>query len=117
MFQQQNKLKLDIVISGYDEDKDKIKNVIGNIQSQLDNIGREDVSAMFALGNKKDNNLEEIRNNAINTMLKTEYYTVLECVENFDVMPNYIQSLLRIIEQAEEENNFDALEHYGLKKL
>ena len=101
MYTPQKKLKLDIILSGYEEDKDKIKSVIQSLQKQLDDTRRLDIGVMFGLGNKKEDNLLEIRNKVITTMLNTEYYVILECVDTFEVMPNYIQSLIQIIEKNE----------------
>ena len=112
MYQTQNKLKLDIVISGYEEDKDKIRPVIESLQGQLNKINRNDIGVMFGLAQRSTNNLEEIRNKVITTMLNTEYYTVLDCTENFIVMPNYIESLIKNIEENDEET----LKLFGINK-
>jgi REP element-mobilizing transposase RayT len=49
-------------------------------------------------------------------MLNTEYYTVLECVDNFEIMPNYIESLISIIEKNDNPNIEEILNHHGIIK-
>jgi len=82
------------------------------LQKQLDDTRRLDIGVMFGLASKEANNLLDVRNRIITTMLNTEYYVILECIDTFEIMPNYIQSLIRII----EENNNETLEHYGIIK-
>lgn len=108
MYNTPNKLKLDIIIIGYEEDKDKIRPVIETLQSQLNTLNRKDVSVLFGLGLKDPDNIEEVKGK-LKTMTNCEYYTFLELIETFSIMPNYIESLLRIISDNEATEEGQAL--------
>lgn len=114
MYNTPNKLKLDIIIIGYEEDKEKIRPVIENLQSQLNTLNRKDVSVLFGLGLKEPDNIEEIKER-VKTMTNCEFYTFLDLTQSFSVMPNYIESLLRIIE--ENENTEEGLAIIDLYKI
>lgn len=101
MYKTQQKLKLDIIISGWEEDKYSIREVIESLQAQLQKVDRSDIGAMFAFGNKKDNNIKEVLHRAINEMSNSEYYTVLDCSEQAMVMPNYVERIIELINEAE----------------
>lgn len=118
MYKPQKKLKLDIIVSGYDEDKQSIiKPIIENLQKQLDKLDRTDIGVMFGLGSKKDNNLAEVQNNVLSQSLNAEYYVMLDCTNKILIMPNYISSLLKIIEQNERiENQNEVLILNGINK-
>jgi hypothetical protein len=118
MYKPPKKLKLDIIVSGYDEDKESIiKPVIETLQKQMDKLDRTDIGVMFGLGNKKDNNLAEVQNNVLSQSLNTEYYVMLDCTDKILIMPNYISRLLKIIEQNEgTENQNEVLTLNGINK-
>ena len=118
MYKPPKKLKLDIIVSGYDEDKESIiKPVIETLQKQMDKLDRTDIGVMFGLGNKKDNNLAEVQNIVLSQSLNTEYYVMLDCTDKILIMPNYISSLLKIIEQNEgTENQNEVLTLNGINK-
>jgi hypothetical protein len=100
MYNTPNKLKLDIIIIGYEEDKEKIRPIIENLQSQLNNLNRKDVSVLFGLGRKDPDNIQEVKEK-LKTMTNCEYYVFLDLTETFFVMPNYADSLLKVIEDNE----------------
>jgi hypothetical protein len=108
MYNTPNKLKLDIIIIGYEEDKEKIKPVIESLQEQLDRINKKDVSVLFGLGIKDPDNIHDVKGRLV-TMTNCEYYTFLELTENFSVMPNYIESLLKVIKDNEDTEDGQAL--------
>jgi hypothetical protein len=114
MYKPNSKLKLDIIVSGYEEDKDKIKPVIESLQRQLDDTKREDIGVMFALGQRSTDNLAEIQNKVITTMLNTEFYAILNCTDSFIVMPNYIESLIKTIEESNGDDSVLTL--HGINK-
>jgi hypothetical protein len=114
MYQPKNKLKLDIVLSGYEEDKEKIRDVVNSLQKQLNDLNRLDVGVMFGLASKSLDNLADVKNRVITTMLNTEYYTILECIDTFEIMPNYIQSLIKLIEDNYNED--EILKEHGIIK-
>ena len=118
MYKPPKKLKLDIIVSGYDEDKESIvKPIVENLQKQMDKLNRTDVGVMFGLGNKKDDNLADIQNNVLSQSLNTEYYVMLDCSNKILIMPNYISSLLKIIEENEgTENQNEVLTLNGINK-
>ena len=118
MYKPPKKLKLDIIVSGYEEDKESIvKPIIENLQKQLDKLDRTDIGVMFGLGSKKDNNLAEIQNNVLSQSLNTEYYVMLDCTNKILIMPNYILSILKIIEENERtENENEVLILNGINK-
>ena len=87
MYRTENELKLDIIISGYTEDKDKLRVVIDSLQKQLDELNRTDVSALYALGGKEDKNFDYIIKNAIENFSFSEYYVILDCKESIYVAP------------------------------
>ena len=100
MYNTPNKLKLDIIIIGYDEDKEKLNGVVQGLQSQLDKLKNRNVGVMFAFGIKEPNNIEEIKGRA-KTMTNCEYFVFLDATESFVVMPNYIESILKVIDENE----------------
>jgi hypothetical protein len=108
MYNTPNKLKLDIIVIGYEEDKEKIKPVIESLQGQLDRINKKDVSVLFGLGIKDPDNLEDVKGRIIK-MTNCEYYTFLELTETFSVMPNYIESLLKTIKDNENTEDGQTL--------
>lgn len=115
MYQTQQKLKLDIIIIGYEEDKEKLRNVVDSLQSQLNKQKRKDVGVMFAFGNRE--NIEEVKGKSLG-MTNSEYVVILDCTETFNVMPNYIDSLLKIISDNEEkENGVQIIISHGINKL
>jgi|APFre7841882793_1041355.scaffolds.fasta_scaffold06539_5 cobalamin biosynthesis Co2+ chelatase CbiK len=100
MYNTPTKLKLDIIIIGYEEDKEKIRPVIEHLQEQLNKINNKEVSVLFGFGTKEPNNIDEIKGR-LKTMTNCEYFVFLDLTESFLVMPNYIESLLQIIKENE----------------
>ena len=116
MYRTDNKLKLDIIISGYTEDKELLRPVIENLQKQLDEINRTDISVLYSLCSKNDTNPDVILENAIKNHSYSEYYVVLNCKESFYVMPNYIRGIIDLIEKNENPNMEEVLKHHGINK-
>lgn len=115
MYSTENKLKLDIIISGYTEDKEMIRPVIDSLQKQLDEINRTDISVLYALCSKNDTNQDVILENAVKYHSYSEYYVVLNCKESFYVIDNYIKSVINIIENTENPSE-EFLKNYGINK-
>ena len=117
MYKTPNKLKLDIIIIGFDEDKNNLRAVVDNLQEQLNRINRQDIGVIFGLGTKEPNNIEEIKQRVLG-MTNCEYFVFFNATESFFVMPDYIQNLIRIIESSEnEENGDEIIAAHGINKL
>ena len=105
MYRTNNKLKLDIIISGYTEDKEMLRTVIDSLQKQLDEIGRTDIGVLYSLCSKEDVNPDSVLENAIKYHSYSEYYVVLNCKETFYVISNYIKKTIQIIEKNNTDEN------------
>jgi hypothetical protein len=116
MYRTENKLKLDIIISGYTEDKESLSLVINNLQKQLDEINRTDISVLYSLCSKEATNQDAVLQHAIEQHSYSEYYVVLNCKESFYVMPNYIRGIIDLIEKNENPNMEEVLKHHGINK-
>lgn len=103
MYRTDNKLKLDIIISGYTEDKEMLRPVIDNLQKQLDSINRTDISVLYSLCSKESNNQDSVLEHAIKQHSYSEYYVVLNCKESFYVMADYIKKIINLIESNTTE--------------
>lgn len=116
MYNTPNKLKLDIIIIGYEEDKEKIRPVIESLQAQLNATNRKDVSVLFGLGLKEPDNIEDVKER-LKTMTNCEYFIFLDLTQTFIVMPNYVESLLKVIEDNENsEGGQEVISLHGIVK-
>ena len=107
-------LKLDIAILGYEHDKDKLKNLVENFQQQLDESKRQDVGVLFGFGQKKPDNMDDVKGRLVSN-IAAKYYILFDARESFMILPNYLQNMIRILE--ENENNPEAetiLSMYGI---
>ncbi len=105
-------LKLDIAILGYEEDKDKLKLLIENFQKQLDEIKRNDVGVLFGFGQKYPDNMDEVRGRLVNNVT-AKYYILFDARESFMVLPTYLETMLRVLEANENNENAEAILLYN----
>lgn len=116
MYRTENKLKLDIIISGYTEDKENLRIVIDNLQKQLDALNRTDISVLYSLCSKEHLNQDSVLEHAIKQHSNSEYYVVLNCKESFYVLPNYIKDMINLIE-SENPDKDELLKNNGINKV
>jgi hypothetical protein len=108
MFATPEKLKLDILVFGYEKDKEKLKDFFAKLQGQLDNSKRTDIGVLFGLSESEEN-LPNVKNKLID-MVAAPNYIFFDATETTFIMPNYIESLGRMVdgedEQVKELNGF-----------
>jgi hypothetical protein len=105
-------LKLDIAILGYEQDKEKLKNLIEIFQKQLDEIKRQDVGVLFGFGQKYPDNIDEVRGRLVSNVT-AKYYILFDATESFMVLPNYLETMVRILEANENNENAEAILLYN----
>jgi hypothetical protein len=94
-------LKLDVAILGYEQDKEKLKVLVQSFQTQLDNLKRNDVGVLFGFGQKYPDNIEEVKQRLLGNVT-AKYYILFDATESFIILPNYLESMVRILEGNEE---------------
>ena len=113
MFAPPEKLKLDIVVFGYEKDKDTLKDLFAKLQGHLDNLNRTDIGVVFGLSDSVVN-LEQVKGNLIN-MVVAPNYVLFDATESTFVLPNYIDSLAKLVdEDGDHADEMRAL--YGFLK-
>jgi hypothetical protein len=105
-------LKLDIAILGYEQDKEKLKHLIEIFQKQLDEIKRQDVGVLFGFGQKYPDNIDEVRGRLVSNVT-AKYYILFDATESFMVLPNYLETMVRILETNENNENAEAILLYN----
>jgi hypothetical protein len=100
MYSTPQQLKLDIAILGYEEDKDKLKILVESFQMQLDNLKRNDVGVLFGFGQKYPDNIDEVKGRLVSNVA-AKYYVLFDARESFMILPNYLESMLKILEGNE----------------
>lgn len=94
-------LKLDVAILGYEEDKEKLKVLIDSFQIQLDNLKRNDIGVLFGFGQKYPDNIEEVKQRLVGNVV-AKYYILFDARESFMILPNYLESMVKILEANEQ---------------
>lgn len=105
-------LKLDIAILGYEEDKDKLRLLIESFQKQMDDTKRQDIGVLFGFGQRYPNNIDDIKGRLVSNVT-AKYYIIFDARESFMVLPNYIESMLRVLEANEGNENAEAILLYN----
>ena len=105
-------LKLDVAILGYEQDKEKLKLLIENFQKQLDEIKRQDVGVLFGFGQRYPDNIDEVKGRLVSNVT-AKYYILFDATESFIVLPNYLESMLRVLELNENAENAESILLYN----
>jgi hypothetical protein len=109
MFATPEKLKLDILVFGYEKDKETLKDFFAKIQGQLDKLNRTDIGVLFGLANEEEDSLDKVRTQLL-TMVAAPNYIFFDATESTFILPNYIENLARIVDSgdtdAKELNGF-----------
>jgi hypothetical protein len=86
--------------------------LIENFQKQLDEIKRQDVGVLFGFGQKYPDNMDEVRGRLVSNVT-AKYYVLFDARESFIVLPTYLETMLRILETNEENENAEAILLYN----
>jgi hypothetical protein len=105
-------LKLDIAILGYEEDKDKLRLLIESFQKQMDDTKRQDIGVLFGFGQRYPDNIDDVKGRLVSNVT-AKYYIIFDARESFMVLPNYIESMLRVLEANEGNENAEAILLYN----
>jgi len=105
-------LKLDIAILGYEEDKDKLRVLIESFQKQMDDTKRQDIGVLFGFGQKHPNNMDDVKGRLV-SHVTAKYYVIFDATESIMVLPNYVESMLRVLEANENNQNAEAILLYN----
>ena len=105
-------LKLDIAILGYEEDKDKLKVLVESFQKQMDDTKRQDIGVLFGFGQRNPDNIHDVKGRLVSN-ITAKYYIIFDATESVMVLPNYIESMIRILEANEGNENAEAILLYN----
>tara|TARA_R110000868_G_scaffold3590_1_gene22644 strand:- start:340 stop:687 length:348 start_codon:yes stop_codon:yes gene_type:complete len=109
------KLKLDILVFGYEKDKEYLKDFFAKLQGQLDKLNRTDIGVLFGLANEEEDSLDKVKNH-LTTMVAAPNYVFLDATEIKFILPNYIENLARLLDNDAPFSE-DLREFHGFKKI
>lgn len=108
MFTTPEKLKLDILVFGYEKDKETLKDFFAKLQGQLDKLNRTDIGVLFGLADGEDGSLDKVKAQLL-TMVAAPNYIFFDATETTFILPHYIDNLARIVDSEDA----DAKELHG----
>ena len=114
MFAPPQKLKLDILVFGYEKDKETLKDFFAKLQGQLDNLTRTDIGVLFGLADNEEGSLDKVKSQLV-TMVAAPNYIFLDATETTFILPNYIESLAKILD-GDTPYSDELREYNGFKK-
>jgi hypothetical protein len=108
MFSPPNKLKLDVLVYGYEKDKEQLKDFFAKLQGQLDAINRTDIGIVFGLADDKEGSLDKVKSELEN-MVAAPNYIFFDATETTLLMPTYIENLARLVD--DDNDLADVIRH------
>lgn len=110
MFISNENLLIDVLVTGYESEKPKIKDILDSLQAELDVIDRKDLAVSFFIADTTEKSREDI-NLILKERCTARYYTVVESTI-IALRPDYIKDILDKIEVQQLEPVL--LEVYGI---
>lgn len=102
MFTPPEKLKLDILVYGYEKDKETLKDFFAKLQGQLDTINRTDIGVLFGLADGEEGSLDRVKSNLL-SMVAAPNYILFDATQTTFILPNYVETLAKIVDSDNEE--------------
>ena len=86
--------------------------LIESFQKQMDDTKRQDIGVLFGFGQRYPDNIDDVKGRLVSNVT-AKYYIIFDARESFMVLPNYIESMLRVLEANEDNENAEAILLYN----